>query len=67
MWVAGAGTSRISMFAEIEQMPAAEMLEWAAYFNMKAKGTKPEMSPENLLSAAQNITRLARARSPKRG
>jgi len=51
--------------AEIEQMPAAEMLEWAAYLNLKAKGTKPEMSPESLLAAAKHITRASRGRRPK--
>ena len=49
--------------AEIEGMPAAEMLEWAAYLNLKAKGTKPIMSPEQLLTAAKGIT--ATSRGPK--
>ena len=42
-------------------MSAYEMLEWAAYLNMKAKGTKPEMSPEELMGAARHITRHAKA------
>ena len=48
--------------ADIEEMPAAEMLEWAAYFNLKAKGTKPEMSPDEMLSAARGITAASRKR-----
>ena len=46
--------------AEIEEMPAAEMLEWAAYLNLKAKGTKPEMSPDEILHAARGITSMRR-------
>ena len=51
--------------AEIEDMPAGEMLEWAAYFNLKAKGTKPIMSPDEILTAAKGITAMGLGR--KRG
>ena len=42
-------------------MSAREMLEWAAYLNMKAKGTKPDMSPDELMGAARHITRTSKA------
>ena len=44
-------------------MPAAEMLEWAAYLNLKAKGTKPIMNPDELLTAAKGITATTRGRA----
>ena len=44
---------------EIERMPASEMMEWGAYLNMKAKGQKPEMTPDEMMAAAQHITRGA--------
>lgn len=47
--------------AEVEGWPNRELMEWAAYLRLKAKGGK-EMNPDQLLGMARTITEQMRRR-----